>query len=82
MARAAADRLAAIDGVELLTPRDRMATLVTFRIRGWDAATALAPYSATQLAGGLSVVIAISAVAVYLSWRLYFSLSGDFAEEL
>ena len=32
MARPAADRLAAIDGVEVLTPRDRMATLVTFRI--------------------------------------------------
>ena len=47
-----------------------------------DASSVLAPYSATQLAGGLSVVIAISAVAVYLSWRLYFSLSGDFAEEL
>ena len=47
-----------------------------------DAATALAPYSATQLAGGLSVVIAIAAAAVYLSWRLYFSMSGDFAEEL
>jgi L-cysteine/cystine lyase len=42
MARLAADRLAAIDGVELLTPRDRMATLVTFRIGGWDAASALA----------------------------------------
>ncbi len=41
MAAAAADRLAAIDGVELLTPPARMATLVTFRIRGWDAATAL-----------------------------------------
>jgi hypothetical protein len=37
MARAAVDRLAAIDGVEMLTPRDRMATLVTFRIRGWEA---------------------------------------------
>ena len=41
MARLAADRLAAIDGVELLTPRDRMATLVTFRIAGWPAAAAL-----------------------------------------
>jgi L-cysteine/cystine lyase len=41
MARAAADRLAAIDGVELLTPRERMATLVTFKIGGWDAQTAL-----------------------------------------
>jgi L-cysteine/cystine lyase len=36
MAQLAADRLAAIDGVELVTPRDRMATLVTFRIAGWD----------------------------------------------
>ena len=29
------DRLSAIPGVEVLTPRDRMATLVTFRIAGW-----------------------------------------------
>src|SRR5262245_30923412 len=41
MARLAADRLAGIPGVEVLTPRDRMATLVTFRIRGWPAPTAL-----------------------------------------
>jgi len=41
MARAAAERLARINGVQLLTPRDRMATLVTFRIRGWDADAAL-----------------------------------------
>ncbi len=38
MARAAAERLAAIDGVEVLTPLDRMATLVTFRIARLDAA--------------------------------------------
>ena len=37
MARLAADRLAAIDGVELITPIERMATLVTFRIAGWRA---------------------------------------------
>ena len=37
MARSAADRLDAIEGVELLTPRDHMATLVTFRIAGWPA---------------------------------------------
>ena len=37
-----ADRLARIDGVELLTPLDRMATLVTFRIAGWDPDEALA----------------------------------------
>jgi selenocysteine lyase/cysteine desulfurase len=42
MALAAADRLAGIDGVEMLTPRDRMATLVTFRIAGWAADEALA----------------------------------------
>lgn len=41
MARYAADRLAEIDGVELLTPRDRMAGLVSFRIRGWEIEAAL-----------------------------------------
>ena len=41
MARLAADRLAAVAGVELVTPRDHMATLVTFRIAGWPAEAAL-----------------------------------------
>jgi L-cysteine/cystine lyase len=41
MARSAADRLAAIEGVELITPREHMATLVTFRIGGWPAEAAL-----------------------------------------
>ena len=41
MARLAADRLAAIEGVELLTPREHMANLVTFRIAGWRAQAAL-----------------------------------------
>ncbi len=41
MARLAADRLASIEGVELVTPRERMATLVTFRIAGWPAEAAL-----------------------------------------
>ena len=41
MARLAADQLAAIDGVEVITPRERMATLVTFRITGWRAEVAL-----------------------------------------
>ncbi len=41
LARRTADALAALDGVELVTPRERMATLVTFRIRGWTAAAAL-----------------------------------------
>jgi L-cysteine/cystine lyase len=50
MARTAAERLSAIDGVELLTPPDRMATLVTFRLRGWDAATALTELAARTFA--------------------------------
>jgi L-cysteine/cystine lyase len=37
LARGVADRLAAIPGVELLTPRTRMATLVSFRVAGWTA---------------------------------------------
>jgi L-cysteine/cystine lyase len=41
LARWMADRLAGIDGVELVTPREAMATLVTFRIRGWDPEPAL-----------------------------------------
>jgi L-cysteine/cystine lyase len=46
MARRAADRLATIDGVELLTPSGRMATLVTFRIAGWTPDEALAELGA------------------------------------
>jgi L-cysteine/cystine lyase len=41
LARAAAARLAGIAGVEVLTPRERMAGLVTFRIAGWSAQAAL-----------------------------------------
>jgi L-cysteine/cystine lyase len=40
-ARRAADALAAIPGVELLTPRHQMGTLVSFRIGGWPAEAAL-----------------------------------------
>ncbi|MDO8485271.1 MAG: aminotransferase class V-fold PLP-dependent enzyme [Candidatus Limnocylindrales bacterium] len=40
-ALAAARRLAAIEGVTVLTPTDRMGTLVTFRIVGWPAQAAL-----------------------------------------
>ena len=40
----------AIDGVEMLTPRDRMATLVTFRIRGWEAEAALDELAARTFA--------------------------------
>ncbi len=50
MARAAAARLAAIDGVTVLTPVDRMATLVTFRIAGWSAQAALSELGARVFA--------------------------------
>jgi L-cysteine/cystine lyase len=41
LARQSAERLAEIPGVEVITPRERMVTLVTFRITGWPASTAL-----------------------------------------
>ncbi len=41
LAARAADLLAAIGGVELVTPRRRMTTLVTFRIAGWTPERAL-----------------------------------------
>lgn len=50
MARYAADALAGIDGVTLLTPRDRMAGLVSFRIAGWPAQAALDELSARTFA--------------------------------
>ena len=42
----------------------------------------LAGMSTGQLAAGLGVVIAVSAALCYLTWRAFFSFSGDFAEEL
>lgn len=49
-AHRAADLLAGIDGVELLTPRDRMAGLVSFRIRGWEPQAALDELAARTFA--------------------------------
>jgi L-cysteine/cystine lyase len=56
LARAAAVRLAAIDGVTVLTPRDRMATLVTFRIGGWSAQDALSELGARVFAIARTIV--------------------------
>jgi ABC-2 type transport system permease protein len=47
-----------------------------------DATTVLAPFSPGQLALGLLVTIVVVAVLLYLTWRLFFAMSGDFAEEL
>jgi len=42
----------------------------------------LAPFTLGQLAVGLGIVIVAATVLLYLTWRVFFSLSGDFAEEL
>ena len=48
-----------------------------------DAAGDVLPtFSSAELAGMLAVVIVASTVLLALTWRLYFSMSGDFAEEL
>ena len=47
-----------------------------------DAATILAPMSNGGLAAGLGAVIVASTGLLYLTWRTFFALSGDFAEEL
>jgi ABC-2 type transport system permease protein len=47
-----------------------------------DASTVLVPLSTGELAAGLGVVIAASLGLLYLTWRTFFKLSGDFAEEL
>lgn len=49
LARGAADRLAAISGVSVVTPREAMATLVTFRIAGWASAVARKEIGARSL---------------------------------
>jgi L-cysteine/cystine lyase len=50
LAAAAAARLAAIPGVQVLTPRDRMATLLTFRVDGWTADAAFEEISRRSFA--------------------------------
>jgi len=47
-----------------------------------DAATVLEPASQGALALGLAIVIAGSLTLLYLTWRVFFAMSGDFAEEL
>jgi ABC-2 type transport system permease protein len=42
----------------------------------------LAPFTAEQLGLALTAGAVVLLVLVYLAWRLYFSMSGDFAEEL
>ncbi len=63
MARLAADALARIDGVALITPRHQMGTLVTFRIRGWAAQAGLDELAARTSAIARTIV-ALDAIRI------------------
>jgi ABC-2 type transport system permease protein len=47
-----------------------------------DANAVLAPFTTAQLGVGLCIVIVILLFLLYATWRIFFGLSGDFAEEL
>lgn len=67
LARRAADEVAAINGVELLTPRHQMGTLVTFRIRGWTAQAALDELSIrTSLIG--RTIVSLDAIRISVAF--------------
>lgn len=67
LARATADRLARIPGVEVLTPRESMATLVTFRIAGWPAQAALDELGARVFAIARTLVD-LDALRISVGW--------------
>jgi len=47
-----------------------------------DAHDVLSPLSTGLLATGLGVIVLASGLLLYGTWRVFFGLSGDFAEEL
>jgi L-cysteine/cystine lyase len=67
LARAAAERLGAIPGVRLLTPRPVPATLVTFRIDGWAARPAAEELGARAFAI-LRDLPALDALRISVGW--------------
>lgn len=67
LASAAAARLAAIRGVELLTPLEAMATVVVFRIAGWPAEEALEELGGRTFAMA-STVPALDAIRIGLGF--------------
>jgi L-cysteine/cystine lyase len=67
LAAAAADRLAGIDGVALVTPRHAMGTLVSFRIGGWPAADAVRELGARTFAI-IRDVAAIDAIRISIGF--------------
>jgi L-cysteine/cystine lyase len=70
---ATADRLADIPGVTVLTPRDRMATLVTFRVTGWSAELAIEELGARCFAIAAAIP-SHDAVRISVGW---FSSSAE-----
>lgn len=67
LASATAARLAAIRGVELLTPLEAMATVIVFRIAGWPAEDALEELGARTFAMA-STVPALDAIRIGLGF--------------
>ncbi len=79
LSRAIADRLASIPGVRLLTPRDAMATLVTFRIDGWPARAAVDELG-TRVFAILRDLPALDALRISVGWWLTETELDRFAE--
>jgi L-cysteine/cystine lyase len=69
LARSAAERLAAIEGVHLISPTGPPATLITFRIEGWPAAAALDELGARTFAI-LRDLPPIDALRISIGWWL------------
>ncbi len=67
LARSTAARLAAIEGLSILTPVDRMATIVTFRLEGWPARTALDELGARVFALATAMP-ELDAIRISLGW--------------
>ncbi len=67
LTRRAWDRLAAIDGVDLLTPELHLATLVSFRVRGW-AAQAVMDELGARIFAIVRVVPQVDAVRLSVGW--------------
>ncbi len=67
VARAAAARLGATPGVELVTPPGRMATLVTFRLPGWPPER-VADELGRRVFASVSIVSSIAAVRISIGF--------------
>ena len=73
LAGEAASMLAEVPGVEVITPRDRMAGLITFRIAGWKAGPALHELSQRTLAIARTIP-ALDAIRISVG---FFNTDGE-----